>query len=47
MVGFAAIRIVNRGVAILYGVLIFPVWLVFLISGISLLAVSYVTNEVL
>jgi hypothetical protein len=31
----------------MYGVVLFPVWLVFIISGISLLAVSYSTAEVL
>ncbi len=31
----------------MYGVVLFPVWLVFIISGISLLAVSYSTTEVL
>lgn len=31
----------------MYGVVLFPVWLVFIISGISLLAVSYSTADVL
>ena len=47
IVGFAAIKVKNRGVAIMYGVLLFPVWLVFMIAGISLLAVSYATQDVM
>ena len=31
----------------MYGVILFPVWLVFIINGISLLAVSYATGDIM
>ena len=47
LLGFAAVRVKNRAVAVTHGVLLFPVWLVFLIGGVSLLSVSYTTSSVL
>jgi|OM-RGC.v1.023804565 ABC-type sulfate transport system permease component len=47
IIGFTAVKVKNRGVAIFYGVLLFPVALVFIIGGISLMAVTYATEEIL
>lgn len=46
-IGYIALKVKNRAVAIFFGVMLTPVWLVFIISGISLLSISYSASDVL
>jgi hypothetical protein len=47
LLGFSAIKYSHRAFSVMNGVVMFPVWLVFIISGISLLAVTFASEDVM